>query len=69
MLIAPGPHTIKIALPGYQTFETQISPLANQKVEVKTELVKAEGVVEDPSINRNPPERIPPPEPANPPQK
>ena len=26
MFVAPGPHTIKIALPGYQTFETQISP-------------------------------------------
>jgi PEGA domain len=69
MLVAPGTHTIKIALPGYQTFETQISPLANQKVEVKTDLVKAGGTAEDPSINRNPSERIPPPEPANSPQR
>jgi hypothetical protein len=40
MLVAPGTHQIKIALPGYQTFETDINPLANQKVEIKTELVK-----------------------------
>jgi hypothetical protein len=40
MLVAPGTHKIRIALPGYQTFETDINPLANQKVEIKTELVK-----------------------------
>ncbi len=36
----PGTHRIKIALPGYQTFETDINPLASQKVEIKTDLVK-----------------------------
>jgi hypothetical protein len=40
MLVAPGTHQIKIALPGYQTFETAINPIANQKVEIKTDLVK-----------------------------
>ena len=40
MLVAPGTHQIRIALPGYQTFETEINPLANQKVEIKTDLVK-----------------------------
>jgi PEGA domain len=40
MLIAPGAHRIRIALPGYQTFETQISALAHQKVEIKTDLIK-----------------------------
>jgi hypothetical protein len=40
MLVAPGTHQIKIALPGYQTFETDINPLANQKVQIKTDLVK-----------------------------
>lgn len=70
MSVAPGPHTIKIALPGYQTFQTQISPLPKQKVEVKTDLLKGEGGVDDPSLNRNPGEHSPPPppEPANPPQ-
>ena len=40
MLIAPGTHQIRIALPGYQTFETDINPLANQEVHIKTDLVK-----------------------------
>jgi hypothetical protein len=40
MLVAPGTHQIRIALPGYQTFETDITPLANQTVEIKTDLVK-----------------------------
>jgi hypothetical protein len=40
MLVAPGTHQIKIALPGYQTFETAINPIGNQNVEIKTELVK-----------------------------
>ncbi len=40
MLIAPGTHQIKIALPGYQTFETDINPLADQTVEIKTDLVR-----------------------------
>ena len=40
MLVAPGTRQIRIALPGYETFETKINPLANQKVEIKTDLVK-----------------------------
>lgn len=40
MLVAPGSHQIRIALPGYETFETKINPLANQKVVIKTDLVK-----------------------------
>src|ERR1700733_7535558 len=40
MLVAPGTHQIRIALPGYQTFETDVNPLANQNVEIKTDLVK-----------------------------
>jgi len=70
MLVAPGSHTIKIALPGYQTFETQISPLPRQKVEVKTDLLKSSGPTDDPSLNRNSGEHTPPqpPEPIPPPQ-
>jgi hypothetical protein len=41
MLIAPGKHRIKIALPGYRDFETEITVQANQKVTVKTELTPA----------------------------
>jgi PEGA domain len=40
MLIAPGKHRIKVELPGYRTFETEVNMLAGQKSEVKTELVK-----------------------------
>ena len=60
MLVAPGPHTIKIALPGYQTFETQINPAARQKVEVKTDLQKSAGNSTDPLIKGDAGEKTPP---------
>jgi hypothetical protein len=71
MLVAPGAHKIRVALPGYQTFETDIDPLANQKVEVKTDLVKNGAGVADPLLdpqgnNHAPPP--PPPDRAQPPQ-
>jgi len=40
MLISPGKHQIKVELPGYRTFETEVNLLAGQKSEVKTELEK-----------------------------
>lgn len=40
LLISPGKHRIKVALAGYQTFEGDVNVLANQKVTVKTDLVK-----------------------------
>src|ERR1700676_1139271 len=40
MLIRPGKHRIKVGLPGYRTFETEVNLLAGQKSEVKPELVK-----------------------------
>jgi len=40
LLLAPGKHRIKITLPGYQTFETEVEALANQKFELRTELLK-----------------------------
>jgi hypothetical protein len=40
LLISPGKHQIKVELPGYRTFETEVSLLAGQKSEVKTELAK-----------------------------
>jgi hypothetical protein len=40
MLISPGKHRIKVELPGYRTFETEVNLLAGQKSEIKTELVK-----------------------------
>ena len=40
LLVSPGKHRIKVALPGYRTWETEVALLAGQKEEVKTELVK-----------------------------
>jgi hypothetical protein len=51
MLVGPGTHDIRIALPGYQTFETTIDPIANQKVEIKTDLVKSDGPLTEPLVN------------------
>ncbi len=41
MLVAPGRHRIKISLPGYQPFETEVNLVANQKFQIKTDLIKA----------------------------
>jgi PEGA domain len=40
LLVAPGKRHVTITLPGYQTFETEIDLVANQKFTLKTELVK-----------------------------
>src|ERR1700687_2173263 len=40
MLISPGKHRIKVELPGYRTFETEVNLLAGQKSEIKTDLVR-----------------------------
>jgi len=39
MKISPGKHRIRVELPGYRTFDTEMNLLANQESEVKTELV------------------------------
>ena len=47
LLVEPGKRKITISLPGYQTFETDIELVANQKSTIKTALVKggaAEGI-------------------------
>jgi hypothetical protein len=51
MLVAPGAHQIRIALPGYQTFETDINPVADQKVEIKTDLIKNGAPLTEPLVN------------------
>jgi hypothetical protein len=40
MLLSPGKHRIRITLPGYQSFETEIEVRANQKYDIKTQLPK-----------------------------
>src|SRR5262249_28988932 len=54
MLLSPGPHKIKVELPGYQTFETEVNLTAGQKSVVKTKLAEAsihsaDSLVNDPS--------------------
>jgi archaellum component FlaF (FlaF/FlaG flagellin family) len=64
LLVAPGAHRIRVALPGYQTFETEINPLPKQKVEVKTDLLPEAGQQKDPMLNpkaRKDEKEIPPP--------
>src|ERR1700688_227822 len=41
LLVAPGKRKVTISLPGYQTFETEITLVANQKFQIKTELIKS----------------------------
>ncbi|HEX8814644.1 MAG TPA: PEGA domain-containing protein [Terriglobales bacterium] len=50
LLVSPGKHRIKVALPGFQTFETDINPTANQKIEVKTDLAKAANAPSGPLV-------------------
>jgi hypothetical protein len=52
MLISPGKHRIKVGLPGYRTFETEVNLLAGQKSEVKTELVKGSIQQASPDIKK-----------------
>ena len=40
MLLTPGKHHIRITLPGYQSFDTDIEVRANQKYDIKTQLPK-----------------------------
>ena len=39
MLLTPGKHEIKVSLPGYQAFETQVTLLPHQKLKLKTNLL------------------------------
>src|ERR1035438_9468839 len=60
MLVVPGDHQISIALPGYQAFETNIKALANQKVVVKTDLLKGSGSLIGPLVNNEDSQSIAP---------
>jgi hypothetical protein len=60
MLVAPGTHQIRIALPGYQTFETDINPIANQRVEIKTDLVKNGAPLAEPLVKTDTGDATPP---------
>lgn len=51
LLLAPGKHRVKITLPGYRTFETELNLLAEQKFELKTELFKGSILQSGPLMN------------------
>ncbi len=51
LLVTPGKRKITITLPGYQTFETDIDLVANQKSTIKTNLVKG-GPAEGTSLSQ-----------------
>lgn len=40
LLVTPDKHKVRIALPGYQTFETEVTVRPHQKLKIETELVK-----------------------------
>jgi hypothetical protein len=40
MLVPPGQHKLRIALPGYLPFETVVNLRPNQKLKIETDLVK-----------------------------
>ena len=52
MLVSPGKHRIKIALPGYQAFNTEVSLLPRQKITIKTDLLPGSITQAGPSIKQ-----------------
>jgi len=52
MLVSPGKHRIKIALPGYQAFNTEVSLLPRQKITIKTDLLPGSITQAGPSIKK-----------------
>jgi hypothetical protein len=52
MLLSPGTHRIKVELPGYQSFETDVTLVAGQKSTVKTNLAKGSIHQADSLINQ-----------------
>lgn len=50
MLVEPGFHQIRIALPGYETFETEITSQPEQKVVIKTDLLRSRVPIADPLL-------------------
>jgi hypothetical protein len=52
--LSAGKHKIKVELPGYRTFETEVTLVAGQKSEVKTELAKGSIEQASPDIKPTP---------------
>ena len=57
MLLTPGRHSVRVALPGYLPFDTMVDLRPHQKLKIKTDLVKgsiteAGSVVNQPTPNQ-----------------
>ena len=52
LLVAPGKRKIRISLPGYQSFATEVNLVANQKFEIKTDLIKAGSIEPDSTLDQ-----------------
>jgi len=52
MLVSPGKHHLKIDLPGYQVFDTDVNLLPHQKITIKTDLGPGSITQADPSIKK-----------------
>ena len=53
MLVSPGRHRVRIALPGYQAFDTEVNLLPRQKITIKTTLVRGSITQAGPSIKKD----------------
>ena len=53
MLVSPGKHEIKIALPGFRDFTTQVNLLPKQKYTIETKLVPGSITQADPAVKQN----------------
>jgi hypothetical protein len=50
MLVAPGKHHVKISLPGYRAFDTEVNLLPRQKLTIKTKLEPGSITQADPAL-------------------
>jgi hypothetical protein len=55
MLVVPGKHHFKIALPGYRTFETEVELFPRQKFGIRTNLMAGSISDADPSVRSDAP--------------
>jgi hypothetical protein len=53
MLVSPGKHQIKIALPGYRDFTTEVNLLPKQKFTLRTDLLAGSITQADPAVKKD----------------
>lgn len=53
LLLIPGAHKVRIALPGYQPFETVVNLRDHQKMKIETKLVKGSITDQGSSVGNN----------------